>query len=81
MLKHPTLDIHRLIVHPNHFRRGIAQHLLEFVLKLELNAKSYIVQTGALNLPAIGLYQKLGFTAVFIFVDAILALTCMKTAS
>lgn len=60
-LEHQTLDIHRLIVHPNHFRKGIARSLLEFVLKLELNAKRCVVQTGALNLPAIGLYQKMGF--------------------
>jgi ribosomal protein S18 acetylase RimI-like enzyme len=60
-LEHQTLDIHRLVVHPNHFRKGIAQHLLEFVLKLELNTKRCIVQTGALNFPAIGLYQKMGF--------------------
>ena len=51
----------RLVVHPDHFRKGIARSLLEFVLKLELHAKRCIVQTGALNLPAIGLYQKMGF--------------------
>ncbi len=60
-LEHHTLDIHRLVVHPDHFRKGIARSLLEFVLKLELHAKRCIVQTGALNLPAIGLYQKMGF--------------------
>ena len=56
-----TLDIHRLVVHPNYFRQGIARSLLEFVLKLEPQTERCIVQTGALNLPAIGLYQKLGF--------------------
>ncbi len=60
-LEQHTLDIHRLVVHPNHFRKGIAKNLLEFVLRLELNAKRCLVQTGALNLPAIGLYQKMGF--------------------
>ncbi len=60
-LEHHTLDIHRLVVHPNHFRQGIARSLLEFVLKPELKAKRCIVQTGVLNSPAIGLYQKLGF--------------------
>jgi ribosomal protein S18 acetylase RimI-like enzyme len=61
-LEQQTLDIHRLVVHPDHLRKGIARSLLEFVLKLELKAKRCIVQTGTLNLPAIGLYQKLGFT-------------------
>ena len=61
-LERQTLDIHRVMVHPSHFRKGIAQQLLEFVLKLELNAERCIVQTGALNMPAIRLYQKLGFT-------------------
>jgi ribosomal protein S18 acetylase RimI-like enzyme len=60
-LEQQTLDIHRVMVHPDHFRKGIAQLLLEFVLKLNLNVKRCIVQTGALNAPAIGLYQKLGF--------------------
>jgi ribosomal protein S18 acetylase RimI-like enzyme len=60
-LEHQTLDVHRLVVHPNHFRKGIAKKLLEFVLKLELNVERCIVQTGALNFPAIGLYQKMGF--------------------
>jgi ribosomal protein S18 acetylase RimI-like enzyme len=60
-LEHQTLDIHRLVVHPKHFRKGIARNLLEFVLKLELNAQHCIVQTGVLNLPAICLYQKMGF--------------------
>lgn len=63
-LERQTLDIHRVMVHPNHFRKGIAQQLLEFVLKLEFNAERCIVQTGALNTPAIRLYQKLGFTAL-----------------
>jgi ribosomal protein S18 acetylase RimI-like enzyme len=61
-LERQTLDIHRLVVHPNHFRKGIARSLLEFVLKLEPHAEHCIVQTGALNTPAIHLYQKLGFT-------------------
>jgi ribosomal protein S18 acetylase RimI-like enzyme len=60
-LEHHTLDIHRLVVHPDHFRKGVAKSLLEFVLNLELKAERCVVQTGALNLPAIGLYQKLGF--------------------
>jgi ribosomal protein S18 acetylase RimI-like enzyme len=60
-LESQTLDIHRLVVHPDHFRKGIAKSLLEFLLKLEQQAERCIVQTGALNAPAIGLYQKMGF--------------------
>jgi ribosomal protein S18 acetylase RimI-like enzyme len=60
-LEQQTLDIHRVMVHPDHFRQGIARTLIQFVLKLEDDAKRCIVQTGTLNAPAIGLYQKLGF--------------------
>ena len=34
-LEHDTLDIHRIMVHPNHFRKGIACALLDFALNLE----------------------------------------------
>ena len=55
------LDIHRVAVHPDGFRRGIARQLLEFVLKLEPSATRAIVQTGSLNLPACKLYLSFGF--------------------
>ena len=60
-LERQILDIHRLVVHPNHFRKGIARVLINSVLNLELGAKRCIVQTGSLNIPAIGLYESLGF--------------------
>ena len=55
------LDIHRMMVHPKYFRKGIAKALINFVLNLELGAKRCIVQTGSLNAPAIFLYESLGF--------------------
>jgi ribosomal protein S18 acetylase RimI-like enzyme len=60
-LEDGVLDIHRVAVHPDGFRRGIAQRLLEFVLKLEPSATRAMVQTGSLNVPACKLYLKNGF--------------------
>ncbi|WP_028608349.1 GNAT family N-acetyltransferase [Paenibacillus harenae] len=56
-----TVDIHRMVVHPAYFRRGIAQALLSFVLQLEDEAVKFIVATGARNTPAKTLYLKNGF--------------------
>ncbi len=56
-----VLDIHRLIVHPNHFRKGIARSLLQFVLSEIPGINNWIVQTGAKNLPAVNLYLKTKF--------------------
>ena len=60
-LEENVLDIHRVAVHPDGFRRGIARQLLEFVLRLEPSATRAIVQTGSLNLPACKLYLSFGF--------------------
>jgi ribosomal protein S18 acetylase RimI-like enzyme len=60
-LEENVLDIHRVAVHPDGFRRGIARQLLEFVLNLERGATQAIVQTGSLNLPACKLYLSFGF--------------------
>ncbi len=57
-----TLDIHRLVVHPNHFRQGIAKRLLEHLLAQHPDVEKTIVQTGSRNIPALQLYQRLGFT-------------------
>ncbi|WP_442599805.1 GNAT family N-acetyltransferase [Neobacillus sp. D3-1R] len=56
-----VLDIHRLIVHPDHFRKGIAQLLLNFVECQFKGITSLIVTTGAKNRPAIKFYEKNGF--------------------
>lgn len=55
------LDIHRLIVHPHYFRRGIGGTLLQFILDLETEAKKAVVSTGAKNVPAKALYKRFGF--------------------
>jgi ribosomal protein S18 acetylase RimI-like enzyme len=49
-----------LVVHPSHQRQGIARLLLTEALK---RYEDYVVtvSTGAKNLPAVRLYQDLGF--------------------
>lgn len=56
-----TLDIHRVMVHPDFFRRGIAAKLITYIESLEKNISNIIVSTGAANLPAVRFYEKLGF--------------------
>ena len=56
-----TLDIHRVMVHPDFFRRGIAAKLIAHIESIEKAATKVIVSTGAANLPAVRLYEKLGF--------------------
>ncbi|GAE36685.1 GNAT family N-acetyltransferase [Halalkalibacter akibai] len=51
------VDIHRLIVHPNHFRKGIAQLFLNFI-ESRFNVKTIRVATGTKNIPAVRLYRK-----------------------
>lgn len=55
-----TLDIHRLVVEPAHFRRGLGRTLVRAVLGLPGFAR-VIVSTGAANLPARRLYESEGF--------------------
>ncbi|MFZ0577081.1 MAG: GNAT family N-acetyltransferase, partial [Psychrobacillus psychrotolerans] len=54
------VDIHRLIVHPNHFRKGIAQLLLNFI-ETKFEVETIKVATGSKNNPAVSFYKKNGF--------------------
>ncbi|WP_458463610.1 GNAT family N-acetyltransferase [Paenibacillus sp.] len=59
-----TLTITRMMVHPDHFRKGIAASLMTYVLEQHANLPRYIVSTGTLNQPAVNLYTKFGFNPV-----------------
>ncbi len=54
-----VMDIHRMMVDPDFFRRGIARKLIAYLE--HQNFSEMIVSTGAANTPAIKLYEKLGF--------------------
>lgn len=61
------IDIHRLIVHPDHFRKGIAQRLLDFIecnIECKEEIETIKVSTGSKNNPAVSLYIKNGFHKV-----------------
>jgi ribosomal protein S18 acetylase RimI-like enzyme len=59
-----SLTICKMMVHPNHFKKGIASMLLNHVFKLDVMTRRIKVSTGAKNTPAIQLYKKYGFTEV-----------------
>lgn len=56
-------QICRMMVHPEHFRKGIAGKLLRHVLAAHQGKKG-IVTTGAGNIPAIRLYESHGFKLI-----------------
>jgi ribosomal protein S18 acetylase RimI-like enzyme len=56
-----TVDIHRLVVRPDHFRRGIGRSLMVHVEEVAGTVDRIIVSTGARNAPARRLYRSLGF--------------------
>lgn len=56
-------QICRLVVHPTHFKKGIARKIVKYFLKEIVNHhQKVIVSTGADNIPAINLYESEGFT-------------------
>lgn len=57
------VTIHRLMVHPSHFRKGLASELLTALFQME-GGGVYRVFAGSRNKPALMLYQKHGFRAV-----------------
>jgi ribosomal protein S18 acetylase RimI-like enzyme len=56
-----VLDIHRLVVNTDHFRKGIARALVEHVEKNAATVDRIAVSTGTKNGPARHLYRSLGF--------------------
>ncbi|WP_158290513.1 GNAT family N-acetyltransferase [Halobacillus salinus] len=54
------IDIYRLMVNPQHFRKKIGSSLLEYLVTT-IHGKPLIVQTGKGNEPALSLYKKYGF--------------------
>jgi GNAT superfamily N-acetyltransferase len=56
-----TIDLHRLVVDPNHVRKGIGAALVQAAIAAEPGARRAIVQTGAANAPAAELYVQEGF--------------------
>ncbi|KPH93559.1 acetyltransferase [Pseudoalteromonas porphyrae] len=58
------LEINSLTVGPDHFRKGIADKLIDYVLNsfvAPTNITTAVVETAVLNGPAIKLYKKHGF--------------------
>lgn len=55
------VTISRMMVHPGHFRKGIAANLMRHVLDTYSDAPLMIVSTGTKNAPAVALYEKFGF--------------------
>lgn len=58
-----VIDIHRLVVHPKHFRKGIATQLLTFI-ETFAGMELIKVSTGAKNIPAVTLYEKNNFQKI-----------------
>jgi GNAT superfamily N-acetyltransferase len=56
-----TVDIHRLVVHPDAFRRGLATRLLDALEAEETGVGAWTVGTGRDNAPARALYERRGF--------------------
>lgn len=60
VLDHGTLDLDRVCVAPEAFRRGLATALVTHVVEA-VDPPRVTVSTGAANAPALALYERLGF--------------------
>ena len=60
VVMHAEVYIDALVVAPAQFRKGLGTALLQHVLAL-YPGKTFIVQTGKANFPAVNLYHKAGF--------------------
>lgn len=58
-----VLDIYKVAVHPDYFKRGIARQLLQKIQQTEGIGKM-MVSTGLKNIPAVNLYTSMGFCKV-----------------
>ncbi|WP_052339417.1 GNAT family N-acetyltransferase [Gorillibacterium massiliense] len=56
-----TVEISRMMVHPRHFRRKIADRLLDYLAESEKTAERFTVSAVTSNSPAVALYTKHGF--------------------
>ncbi|WNC72348.1 N-acetyltransferase [Thalassotalea psychrophila] len=59
-IENQHLEINSLTVDPKYFRKGIASRLIGHILD-SIDFSQAIVETAAVNLPAIELYKKYGF--------------------
>lgn len=56
-----SVEIDRLAVHPDHFRRGLARKLIASLHERESDATRFDVSTGRDNEPAKSLYRQMGY--------------------
>ncbi|MFF2650494.1 GNAT family N-acetyltransferase [Streptomyces sp. NPDC058045] len=56
------VDIDRVCVDPDWFRRGLATRLIRHLLTEQRQSRRVLVSTGAENGPAVALYESLGFS-------------------
>lgn len=59
-----SITICRMVVHPEHFRKGIAQRLLAEVENINSDSSVFKVSTGKENSPAKNLYVKNGYKLI-----------------
>ncbi|MGO4184811.1 GNAT family N-acetyltransferase [Paenibacillus sp. TAF43_2] len=79
MIDNNIIDIHRLIIHPDHFRKGIAKQLLQHIESVGVSGNVIVVSTGSKNAPAVNLYKQSGYVETgFIEVEERLSLTSFQ---